>query len=129
MATLRSIRRALGHLDPVLIDGIVALIVLGLMAGPVIGRHLQAGQHPMTPLAWTLAVLIVAPILTHRRFPRASLAVCLTALVVYAAGRYVASPVLAVFVLTFDITLHSRRRVALAALLASAGLLSMMYWP
>ena len=59
-------------------------------------------------------MLIVAPILTHRRFPRASVAVCLAAVAVYAAGRYVAYPGLAVFVLTFDIALHSNERVALA---------------
>jgi signal transduction histidine kinase len=71
-------------------------------------------------LTWLLAVLICAPILTHRRFPGASVAVCLAAVVVYATGRYVAYPGLAVFVLTFDIALHSRERVAVATLFASA---------
>jgi len=119
--TSRSIRQALGHLDPVLIDGIAAFVVFGLMAAQfIVTGHRLAGQGPTTPLAWLLAVLIVAPILTHRRFPLASLAVCLAALVAYAAGRYVAYPGLAVFVLTFDIALHSRRRVALVALVAPA---------
>ena len=121
MPTSRSIRQALGHLDPVLIDGIAAFVVFGLMAAQfIVTGHRLAGQGPTTPLAWLLAVLIVAPILTHRRFPLASLAVCLAALVAYAAGRYVAYPGLAVFVLTFDIALHSRRRVALVALVAPA---------
>jgi signal transduction histidine kinase len=122
MPMLRSMRQAVGHLDPLLIDGMVALILFAFMAVQFIGtRHLQTGLHPTTPLTWVLAVLIVAPILTHRRFPRASLAVCLTALLAYAAGRYVAYPGLPVFVLTFDIALHSRRRVGLAALVASAA--------
>ena len=102
-------RRALGQMDPLLIDGIAAFILFALMAGQFIGtRHLLAGQHPTTVLTWLLAVLIVAPILTHRRFPRASVAVCLSAVAVYATGRYVAYPGLAIFVLTFDIALHSR---------------------
>ena len=36
MLTLRSIRQALGHLDPVFIDGIAAFVVFGLMAVPFI---------------------------------------------------------------------------------------------
>ena len=124
MPTLRSIRRVLAHLNPLLIDGTVALVLFAFMA--VQGsKRLEPGQHPMTPLAWVLAVLIVAPILTHRRYPRASLAVCLAALIGYAAGRYVVYPGLAVFVLTFDITLHSGRRVALAAPVASAAALAL----
>ena len=68
-------------MDPLLIDGIAAFVVFALMAGQFIGtRHLLPGQHPTTVLTWLLAVLIVAPILTHRRFPRASVAVCLAAL-------------------------------------------------
>ena len=108
-------------MDPLLIDGIAAFVVFALMAGQFIWtRHLLAGQHPTTVLTWLLAVLICAPILTHRRFPVASVAVCLTAVVVYAAGDYVAYPGLAIFVLTFDIALHSRERVAVATLFASA---------
>ena len=108
-------------MDPLLIDGIAAFVVFALMAGQFLGtRHLVAGQHPTTVLTWLLAVLICAPILTHRRFPVASVAVCLTAVVVYSAGDYVAYPGLAIFVLTFDIALHSKERIALATLVASA---------
>ena len=114
-------RTALGQMDPLLIDGIAAFVLFALMAGQFIGtRHLLPGQHPTTALTWLLAVLICAPILTHRRFPRASVAVCLAAVVVYATGRYVAYPGLAIFVLNFDIALHSRERVAVATLFASA---------
>ena len=50
-------RRALGHMDPLLIDGIAAFVVFALMAGQFIGtRHLLAGQHPTTVLTWLLAV-------------------------------------------------------------------------
>ena len=106
-------------MDPLLIDGIAAFILFALMAAQfIVTGHLMTGQHPTTVLTWLLAVLIVGPILTHRRFPRASVAVCLAAVAVYATGRYVAYPVLAVFVLTFDIALHSRARVALATLIA-----------
>jgi signal transduction histidine kinase len=113
-------------MDPLLIDGIIAFIVFALMAAQFVNtRHPLTGQHQTTPLAWVLAVLLVAPILTHRRFPRASVAVCLVAVVIYATGRYVAYPGLAIFVLTFDIALHSRARVAVATLFASAAILAL----
>jgi signal transduction histidine kinase len=114
-------REALGHLHPLLIDGITAFIVFALMAGQFLfTRHLLPGQHPTTFLAWLLAVVIVAPIVTHRRFPRASVAVCLGAVAIYATGRYVAYPGLAIFLLNFDIALHSEERVAVPTLFASA---------
>ena len=104
-----------------LVDGLVAGAFFALMAVQFLAtRHLQPGLRPTTPLAWFLAVAMCAPILTHRQFPRASLAVCLAALIAYAAGRYVAFPVV-VFVMTFDLTLHSGRRIALAALLSTAA--------
>ena len=123
MPTLRSMRQALGRVDPLLIDGITALVVFALMADQLITRHLLSGQHPTTVLTWLLAVLSVAPILTHRRFPRASVAVCLSAVAIYAAGHYVAYPGIAIFVLTFDIALHSDERVAVPTLFASAVVL------
>ena len=113
-------KQALGQPGPVLIDGITALVVFALIAQQLITKHLLPGQHPTTVLTWLLAVLIVAPILTHRRFPRASVAVCLSAIAVYAAGRYVAYPGFAIFVLTFDIALHSEERIAVPTLFASA---------
>jgi signal transduction histidine kinase len=126
MATLRSIGRALGHMDPLLIDGMAALIIFVSMAVKLASPgHLPAGQHPTTPLDWALAVLIVAPIVTHRRFPRTSVAVCLTAVVGYAALRPPAYPGVAIFVLLFDITLHSRRRVVLTTLFASAVVITL----
>ena len=115
-----SIWRALGHMDPLLIDGITALAVFALMAQQLITRHLLPGQRPTTVLTWLLAVLIVAPILTHRRFPRASVTVCLGAVAIYAAGDYVAYPGIAIFVLTFDIALQSEERISVPTLFASA---------
>lgn len=119
---LRSARQVLSELNPLLIDGVVALHVLGLMGVQLAsGRPLLPGQHPVTALAWILAILICAPILTHRKFPIASLAICLAAVLAYAPGRFAAYPGFAVFVLVFDITLHSRRQIAFAALIASAA--------
>jgi signal transduction histidine kinase len=121
MPTLRSMRRAPG---PLLIDAITALAVFALMAQQLITRHvLLPGQRPTTVLTWLLAVVIVAPILTHRRFPRASVAVCLAAVALYAAGHYVAYPGYAIFVLTFDIALHSDEQVSVPTLFASAVVL------
>ena len=121
MSTLRLMRWAPG---PLLIDGITALAVFALMAQQLITRHLLLpGQHPTTALTWLLAVVIVAPILTHRRFPRTSVAVCLSAVAIYAVGRYVAYPGYMVFVLTFAIALHSEEQVSIPALFASAVVL------
>ena len=111
-------------MDPLLIDGITALAVFALMAQQLLTRHvLVPGQHPTTVLTWLLAVVIVAPILTHRRFPRASVAVCLSAVAIFAVGRYVAYPGYAIFVLTFDIALHSDEQVSVPTLFASAVVL------
>jgi len=108
-------------MDPLLIDGITALAVFALMAQQLITRHvLLPGQHPTTVLTWLLAVVIVAPILTHRRFPVASVAVCLSAVAIFAAGHYVAYPGYAIFVLTFGIALHSDEQVSVPTLFASA---------
>jgi signal transduction histidine kinase len=111
-------------MDPLLIDGITALAVFALMAQQLLTRHvLLPGQHPTTVLTWLLAVVIVAPILTHRRFPRASVAVCLSAVAIFAVGRYVAYPGYAIFVLTFDVALHSDEQVSVPTLFASAVVL------
>jgi hypothetical protein len=68
--TLRSIRQALGHLAPVLIDSIAAFVVLRLMAVPfIMTEHWLARQGPTTPLAWILAVLLVAPCSPTGGFP------------------------------------------------------------
>lgn len=72
MPTLQSMRQALGHLHPLLIDGITASAVFTLMAQQLLTRHLLLpGQHPTTALTWLLGIVSIAPILTHRRFPRA----------------------------------------------------------
>jgi len=121
MPTLQSMRHALGHLHPLLIDGLTASAVFALLAQQLLSRHvLLTGQHPTTVLTWLLGIVSIAPILTHRRFPRASVAVCLSAVAIYAVGRYVAYPGFAVFVLTFDIALHSDERVSVPTLFASA---------
>ena len=107
-------------MDLLLIDGVTAFAVFALLAEQLITRHLLPGQHPTTVLTWLLAVVSIAPILTHRRFPAASVAVCLAAVAIYAAGRYVAYPGFAIFVLTFVIALHSEERIAVPALFAAA---------
>jgi signal transduction histidine kinase len=109
---------------PLIIDGITALVVFALMAQQLLTRHvLLPGQRPTTALTWLLTVVIVAPILTHRRFPIASAAVCLTAVALFAVGHYVAYPGYAIFVLTFGIALHSDEQVSVPTLFVSAVVL------
>jgi signal transduction histidine kinase len=110
--------RAVLAVQPV--DALAAAILFAIMAAQLLATfRVVPGQHQATPLAWLLAAALCAPILTHRQFPRASLVVCLAALLAYAAGRYVAFPLLVIIVLTFDITLHGGRTMGLAALIAS----------
>jgi signal transduction histidine kinase len=116
-------RRALGHMDPLLIDGIATLVVFAVLAQQLITKHPLPGQHPTTILTWLLGVVSIAPILTHRRFPRTSVAVCLGAVAIYATGHYVAYPGFAIFVLTFDMALHSEEQVSVPTLFASAVVL------
>ena len=108
---------------PLLIDGVTTLAVLALMAEQLITKQPQSGQHPTTVLTWLLAAVSIAPILSHRRFPYVSVAVCLAAVAIYAFGRYAAYPGYVVFVLTFDVALHSDERVSVPTLFASAVVL------
>ncbi len=108
---------------PLLIDGVTTLVVFALIAEQMITKRPQPGQHPTTILTWLLAAACCAPILSHRRFPRASVAVCLAAVALYAVGRYPAYPGYAVFVLIVGVALHSDERVSVPALFASAVVL------
>jgi len=84
-------------------------------------ERLLPGQQATTPLAYVLVVLMAAPLVTHRRWPVPSLAVCLTALLLYAPGHYTAYPGIVLFAMCFGITLHSTRRMALVALISCAA--------
>jgi signal transduction histidine kinase len=103
-------------------DALVAGSLFAVMGAQFLfTEHLQRGQRAATPAAWLLAVALCVPLVTHRRFPRASLAVCLAALLVYAHGRYVAFPLLLIVAITVGITLHSDRTMAVVTLIASAA--------
>lgn len=108
---------------PLLIDGVTTLAVFALMAEQLITKHQLPGEHPTTVLTWLLAAASIAPVLSHRRFPWASVAVCLAAVAVYAVGRYPAYPGYVIFVLVFDVALHSEERVSVPSLFASAVVL------
>jgi signal transduction histidine kinase len=103
------------------IDGGIALVLLGLMIGMLASAPVKAGEHATTPAAYLLAVLLTAPFVTHRKFPRTSLAICLAALILYALGHFTAFPGLPIFAMTFGITLHSSRRLALVTVVAAAA--------
>src|SRR5215467_5236582 len=73
------------------------------------------------PIAYLLVVLIAAPLVTHRKWPLPSLAVCLAALLLYAPGRHYAYPGVVLFAMVFGITLHGTRRQSLTALISCAA--------
>jgi len=119
---LRSVGRRLRHPGPWAIDGAVAIVLLAFMVGQL---ALQAkplpGQQATTPISYVLVVLIAAPLVTHRKWPLPSLAVCLAALLFYASGRYYAYPGIVLFAMVFGITLHGTRRQSLIALISCAA--------
>src|SRR5690348_4278739 len=119
---LRSVGQRLRHPGPWAIDGAIAAVLLAFMVGQL---ALQAkplpGQKATTPIAYLLVVLIAAPLVTHRKWPLPSLAVCLAALLLYAPGRYYAYPGIVLFAMVFGITLHGTRRQSLIALISCAA--------
>ena len=119
---LRSVGQRLRHPGPWAIDGAIAAVLLAFMVGQL---ALQAkpvpGQQATTPIAYVLVVLIAAPLVTHRKWPLPSLAVCLAALLLYAPGRYYAYPGIVLFAMVFGITLHGTRRQGLIALVSCAA--------
>jgi signal transduction histidine kinase len=119
---LRSVGQRLRHPGPWAIDGFVALVLLAYMVDRLIMKEkLLPGQHADTPQAYLLSVLMVAPLVTHRKWPLPSLAVCLAALLLYASGRYGAYPGVALFAMVYGITLHGTRVQSLIALISCAA--------
>jgi signal transduction histidine kinase len=119
---LRSVGQRLRHPGPWAIDGAVAAVLLAFMVGQLaLQEKLLPGQQAATPIAYVLVVLIAAPLVTHRKWPLPSLAVCLGALLLYAPGRYAAYPGIVLFAMVYGITLHATRRLALVALVSCAA--------
>src|SRR5215472_17375292 len=119
---LRSIGQRLRHPGPWAIDGFVALVLYASMVDELARRtHLVAGQQAATPQAYLLSVLMLAPFVTHRKWPLPSLAICLAAFLLYAPGRYTAYPGIALFAMVYGITLHGTRRQSLIALVSCAA--------
>jgi signal transduction histidine kinase len=119
---LRSVRQRLRHPGPWAIDGAIAAVLLAFMAGQLaLQEKPLPGQQASTPIAYVLVVLIAAPLVTHRKWPLPSLAVCLAALLLYAPGRYYAYPGIVLFAMVFGITLHGTRRQSLIALISCAA--------
>jgi len=119
---LRSVGQRLRHPGPWAIDGFIALVLLASMVDELARRtHLVAGQQAATPQAYLLSVLMLAPLVTHRKWPLPSLAVCLAAFLLYAPGRYTAYPGIALFAMVYGITLHGTRRQSLIALVSCAA--------
>ena len=119
---LRSAGQRLRHPGPWAIDGFIALVLLAYMVDQLaLKTRLVEGQHAATPQAYLLSVLMVAPLVTHRKWPLPSLAVCLAALLLYAPGRYAAYPGVVLFAMVYLITLHGTRRQSLIALISCAA--------
>jgi signal transduction histidine kinase len=119
---LRSLRQRLRHPGPWAINGAVAAVLLAFMVSQLaLQEKSLPGQQATAPIAYLLVVLIAAPLVTHRKWPLPSLAVCLAALLLYAPGRYYAYPGLVLFAMVFGITLHGTRRQSLIALISCAA--------
>jgi signal transduction histidine kinase len=119
---LRSVGQRLRHPGPWAIDGAIAAVLLAFMVGQLaLQSKPLPGQHPATPVAYLLVVVMAASLVTHRKWPLGSLAVCLAALLLYAPGRNYAYPGLVLFAMVYGITLHGTRRQSLIALISCAA--------
>ena len=104
---------------PVL-DGLLAVLLWGVMVVELATRPLTAGQSPTTPAAYLWAAAIAAPIVVHRRYPVLAMLTSNVAMVGYSLSRYSAYPGFATFVLVFAVALHSGRRRAVVVYLGGA---------
>ena len=119
---LRRVRSRAG-LDPRVYDGLVAVLMFGLMATTLASKSPQNGQVSSDVWAYVLSAGMSLPYLTHRRWPIGSMAFAVACLVAYAPPAYVAFPGFPIYALLVGIALHSERRRSLVALvLAIAGL-------
>jgi signal transduction histidine kinase len=101
---------------PWLVDGIVAALLLGLLALQIAGEGPPAsGQRPTDPLGVALILVMIGSYLLHRKHPLTAATVALTALLIHSLAREQLYPGINVFVLLFGISLHCndrRRRIA-----------------
>jgi signal transduction histidine kinase len=98
-----------------LLDGILAAVVLVLMAGPQTGLAHGWGA-PLGPPAYALMVVSAVALLGRRRWPRTVLAVTLAAAVAYLAAGYPVGPVfLALAVAMYSLAERSPLRETLPA--------------
>jgi signal transduction histidine kinase len=103
---------------PRLIDATVAVCLWLAMWAELTYRE-QPGTSATNVLAYVLAIGITVPFAWHRDRPMTALAVSTVALLVYAAGQFVAFPGYGAFALVYGIARHSDRRRALVAFMVS----------
>ncbi|MET0417083.1 MAG: histidine kinase [Actinoplanes sp.] len=90
-------------------DLTVTLLLGAVLIAELAGKAPQPGEAATTWFAYGWAVLIVAPILVHRRFPVSAALITAVGIVGYAAGHFVAFPGYAAFAMVFLISLHTAR--------------------
>jgi len=125
---IRRRLRGRAALSAPVIDGTVVLCLFLLMAFQAQDPVIEPGQRPNDWLALVLAVAMVLPIMSHRRYPLPSAAVALGALVAYSLGHYSAYPGINTFVLVFVVALHSERRRAALVFVGALAALSASVW-
>jgi signal transduction histidine kinase len=105
-------------------DAAVTLLCGAVLFAELATRAPQPGESAGSWPAYLWGVLIVGPILAHRRFPVAASLGSAAGIVGYAAGHYVAFPGYAAFALVFLISLHTARGrglIAFGALAVALG--------
>jgi signal transduction histidine kinase len=106
------------------VDWLVALVLLALMVVSIATKQPAAGQRAGNAAAYLLSAGMALPFAVHRRYPMTALTVTLASLLAYSMLDEAAFPGLNLFVLLCGIALHSDRRRALVALVASLAAMS-----
>lgn len=105
---------------PRVVDATIAVLLLLLMVAGLASKSPTAAQHANNAGAYLLAIGMAIPFVCHRRAALIALALVLGSLLVYSAIGYAAFPGVNAFVLLFAISLHSDRRRAGIAFVATA---------
>jgi signal transduction histidine kinase len=121
VAGVQELRSRLGAVDPRVMDGVVAGVLLLLQVAAIAGASPETGQRAGDWLAYLLSLGLCLPYLVHRRRPMLAMGLVAASLLLYSLRQYAAYPGLSLFVLVFAIALHSTRRKAFLAMLLAMG--------
>jgi signal transduction histidine kinase len=108
-------------------DPVLALLLLAVMLAELTVKTPQPGESATTWYAYAWAVVIVLPIVAHRRYPAAVVAIAAAGIIGYSIGHFVAFPGYAAFALVFVVSLHAGRGRGVLAFGAMAAAIAVSF--